>query len=102
MSVDWKHNEWGAAWTTYYIGPQDSGNEEYGVTYLQDIPSYVKHNVQFSYNHAYNGRITLGVNNVFDKEPTGWYDGFRDYRDVTWSLYDVLGRSIFFKIEQSF
>src|SRR5690606_4129763 len=44
MSVDWKHNEWGAAWTTYYIGPQDSGNEEYGVTYLQAIPSYVKHN----------------------------------------------------------
>lgn len=102
VAVDWKYDNWGAAWATYYIGPQDSGNEEYGVTYLQDIPSYVKHNVQVSYTHAYDGRITLGVNNVFDKEPTSWYKGFRDYRDVSWTLYDVLGRTVFLKYEQSF
>ncbi|MCH2456226.1 MAG: TonB-dependent receptor [Idiomarina sp.] len=102
VAVNWTKDNWGAAWTTYYIGPQDSGNEEYGVDYLQDIPSYVKHNAQVSYTNSMDGRFTVGVNNVFDKEPTGWYDGFRDYRDVTWSLYDVLGRTVFFKYEQSF
>ncbi|ATZ72562.1 TonB-dependent receptor [Idiomarina sp. X4] len=102
VAVNWTKDSWGAAWTTYYIGPQDSGNEEYGVDYLQAIPSYVKHNAQVSYTNSMDGRFTVGVNNVFDKEPTGWYDGFRDYRDVTWSLYDVLGRTVFFKYEQSF
>jgi outer membrane receptor protein involved in Fe transport len=103
-SVNWKYGNFGAAWTTYFIGSQDSGNEEFGYDegYLADIPSYVKHNVQVSYTHDWNGKITLGVNNAFDKEGTPWYGNFRDFRDVNTELYDVLGRTIFFKIEQSF
>jgi len=102
VAVDWSYGDFGAAWATYYIGAQDSGNEDYGVTYLADIPSYVKHNVQFSYNHEYNGRVTLGVNNLLDKEAPTFYKGFSAYRDANWSLYDVLGRTIFLKVEQSF
>lgn len=101
-TLDWTNGTFGAAWTSYYIGGQDSGNEEYGVTYLADVPSYVKHNIQASYNHPWNGKVTMGVNNVFDKEAPQWYDGFRGYRDASTSLYDVLGRTIFFKVEQSF
>lgn len=101
-TLSWSKGDFGAAWTTYYVGPQDSGNEEYGVTYLAEVPSYVKHNVQFSYSHAYNGKVTLGVNNAFDKEGPTWYDGFVGYRDSSWTLYDLTGRTVFLKVEQSF
>jgi len=102
VNLNWAYNGFGAAWATYYTGPQDSGNEEYGVDYYADIPSYVKHNVQVSYAHNWNGKVTLGLNNVFDKEAPSQYDGFVGWRDVDTSLYDVLGRTVFFKIEQSF
>ncbi|SDJ15434.1 Outer membrane receptor proteins, mostly Fe transport [Ferrimonas sediminum] len=101
-TLNWAYEDFGAAWATTYIGAQDSGNEEYGVTYLADIPSYFKHNVQFSYNHDWNGSVTVGVNNVFDKQAPTWYDGFSDYRDVNTGLYDVLGRTYFLTINQSF
>ncbi|MBY6018378.1 TonB-dependent receptor [Ferrimonas balearica] len=102
VNLNWAYNGFGAAWATYYTGPQDSGNEEYGVDYYADIPSYVKHNVQVSYAHNWNGKVTLGLNNVFDKEAPSQYDGFVGWRDVDTALYDVLGRTVFFKIEQSF
>ncbi|MEM0514620.1 TonB-dependent receptor [Pseudoalteromonas sp. YIC-827] len=102
MTLDWSYENFGAAWSTYYIGKQESGNEEYNVTYLKAVPSYFKHNVQVSYNHDWNGKVTLGVNNVFDREAPKWYDGFYDYRDASTALYDVLGRTVFIKVEQSF
>ncbi|MEO3879455.1 TonB-dependent receptor [Rheinheimera fenheensis] len=102
LGVSWSQNKWGAAWTTYYIGDQASGNDVWGTNYLADIPSYVKHNVQLSYSLDYNGSITLGLNNAFDKKSPTWYDGFVGYRDVYTGLYDVLGRTVFLRIEQKF
>lgn len=102
LGVNWAMNDWSAAWTTYYIGSQDSGNEEYGVDYLASIPSYFKHNVQVSYSHPWNGKLTVGINNLTDEDAPTWYDGYVAYRDVKTDLYDVLGRTVFFKIEQSF
>ncbi|MCG9696881.1 TonB-dependent receptor [Shewanella sp. Isolate11] len=102
VNIGWTQGDWNAAWTTYYIGSQESGNEEFGTDYLADVPSYFKHNVQVSYMHPWNGKLTLGVNNLLDEEAPTWYDGFVDYRDIKTDLYDVLGRTIFFKIEQTF
>lgn len=102
VQVSWSHDQWGAAWTSYYIGKQDAGNEVWGTNYLADIPSYVKHNAQITYNHDWNGRVTLGVNNVFDKQAPTWYDGFVGYRDVYTGLYDVMGRTLFLRVEQNF
>jgi outer membrane receptor protein involved in Fe transport len=102
ISVDWNYDNWSAAWTTYYISSQNSGNEEYGVDYLKDIPSYVKHNVQVSYTHPWNGSITLGVNNLFDKEAPNWYNDGYDFRDANTGLYDVLGRTLYVTVNQKF
>ena len=42
------------------------------------------------------------MNNVFDKEAPQLNDGTRGYRDASTSLYDVLGRAVFLKVEQNF
>ena len=67
-----------------------------------DVPSYFKHNAQFTYTAPTNTKISVGVNNVFDKKAPSWYDGFRDYRDSSWSLYDQTGRSMYLRLEQKF
>lgn len=100
-TLNWAYDNWGAAWAAYYIGGQDSGNEEYGVTYLKDVPDYFKHNVQMSYNFDFDGSITVGVNNVFDKDAPTWYN-YADYRDANVGLYDVLGRTWFVTLSQKF
>ncbi|WP_028767237.1 TonB-dependent receptor plug domain-containing protein [Shewanella fidelis] len=102
VNVAWTSGNMAAAWTTYYIGSQESGNKEYGTDYLADLPSYFKHNAQFTYTHDWNGSLTLGVNNLFDEEAPSFYDGTVGWRDVNIGLYDVLGRTVFFKVQQSF
>lgn len=101
VQVSWARDKWGAAWTSYYIGAQDSGNDVWGTTYLVDIPSYVKHNAQISYNHNWNGRITFGINNLFDKQAPNQYTT-AGYRDSYTGLYDVMGRSLSLRVEQNF
>ncbi|WP_335921889.1 TonB-dependent receptor [Shewanella chilikensis] len=100
-SVNWTRDNWSAAWTTYYIGSQDSGADIYKNDDLIDVSSYFKHNVQLTYAHNWNGSVTLGVNNLFDEEAPTWYS-YDGYRDVNTGLYDVLGRTWFVTINQKF
>ncbi|WP_371377286.1 TonB-dependent receptor domain-containing protein [Thalassotalea aquiviva] len=102
IALTWTYADYTVSWNTFYVAAQDSGNEEWGVTYLADIPSYVKHNAQLSWIAPTETKVTFGVNNVTDTEAPTWYDGFRDYRDVSWSLYDLTGRSMYLRVDQSF
>ncbi|RJF34307.1 TonB-dependent receptor [Pseudoalteromonas gelatinilytica] len=102
LGVSYSYEDYSASWTMFYVGAQESGNEEWGVDYLADVPSYFKHNAQFTYTAPTNTKISVGVNNVFDKKAPSWYDGFRDYRDSSWSLYDQTGRSMYLRLEQKF
>ncbi|MCE9678656.1 TonB-dependent receptor [Shewanella sp. AS1] len=102
VNINWAQGDWSAAWTTYYVGSQYSGNEEYGYDFLAAVSPYYKHNVQVSYVHPWNGKLTLGVNNLTSEDAPTWYDGFVDYRDVKTDLYDVMGRTVFLRLEQTF
>ncbi|NQZ24803.1 MAG: TonB-dependent receptor [Colwellia sp.] len=102
LTIGYSYEDFTATWTTFYVAAQDSGNEEWEVDYLADIPTYVKHNLQVAYTAPTRTRLTLGVNNLTDEEAPSQYLGFRDYRDVSWSLYDLTGRTVYFRIEQSF
>lgn len=102
LGVNYSYEDFSASWTMFYVGKQSSGNEEYGVDYLADVPTYVKHNLQVSYTAPTSTKISVGVNNAFDKKAPTYYDGFRDYRDSAWSLYDQTGRSMYLRLEQTF
>ncbi|MGL5489731.1 MAG: TonB-dependent receptor, partial [Shewanella sp.] len=93
FATSWKYDDFSAAWTVVYIGRQsaDYYNQLEETDVYVDYSNYFKHNIQFAYNHAYNGSITVGVNNVFDADAPNFYT-YADYRDVNVGLYDVLGR----------
>ncbi len=102
FSVDWQYDVFSASWATMYIGSQsaqmwrDEGYED-----IIDTPSYFKHNLQFGYQHGFDGSITLGVNNLPDEQAPSWYS-FAGYQDVNTDLYDVIGRSYYLRINQQF
>jgi len=102
LALSYAYDDYSVAWTIFHVGSQESGNEEWGVDYLADIPTYIKHNVQFAYVAPTETKVTFGVNNLTDKAAPSYYDGFRDYRDSSWSLYDQTGRSMYLRVEQQF
>ncbi|MCU7996224.1 TonB-dependent receptor [Shewanella glacialipiscicola] len=103
FATSWKYDDFSAAWTVVYIGSQSAGyyNELEETDRYVDYSSYFKHNIQLAYSHAYNGSITVGVNNVFDAETPHSYN-YADYRDVNVGLYDVLGRTYYLRLNQKF
>lgn len=103
LATSWKYDDFSAAWTVVYIGSQsaDYYNKLEKTTRYVDYSDYFKHNIQFAYNHAYNGSITVGVNNLFDTDAPNYYT-YADYRDVEVGLYDVLGRTYYLRINQKF
>ncbi|MCR4533627.1 TonB-dependent receptor [Shewanella xiamenensis] len=103
LATSWKYDDFSAAWTVVYIGSQsaDYYNKLEKTTRYVDYSDYFKHNIQFGYNHAYNGSITVGVNNLFDADAPNYYT-YADYRDVDVGLYDVLGRTYYLRINQKF
>ncbi|MEL4284331.1 TonB-dependent receptor [Shewanella xiamenensis] len=103
FATSWKYDDFSAAWTVVYIGRQsaDYYNQLEETDVYVDYSNYFKHNIQFAYNHAYNGSITVGVNNVFDAFAPNFYT-YADYRDVNVGLYDVLGRTYYLRINQKF
>lgn len=102
LALSYAYDDYSVAWTIFHVGSQESGNEEWGVDYLADIPTYIKHNVQFAYVAPTETKVTFGVNNLTDKAAPSYYDGFRDYRDSSWSLYDQTGRSMYLRVQQQF
>ncbi|WP_249555501.1 MULTISPECIES: TonB-dependent receptor [Shewanella] len=103
FATSWKYDDFSAAWTVVYIGRQsaDYYNQLEETDVYVDYSNYFKHNIQFAYNHAYNGSITVGVSNVFDADAPNFYT-YADYRDVNVGLYDVLGRTYYLRINQKF
>ncbi|AZQ10008.1 TonB-dependent receptor [Shewanella khirikhana] len=103
FTASWKHEDFSAAWTTVYIGAQDAQywRDLSGEDYYKDYSSYFRHNVQLGYQHAWNGSITLGVNNLFDEQAPNYYT-YADYRDANVGLYDVLGRTFYLRLNQKF
>ncbi|NDY95572.1 TonB-dependent receptor [Wenzhouxiangella limi] len=83
------------AWNINYIGPQDSAESPN----LDSLPSWVTHDVQASYFTPWNGRITLGVDNLVDKDPVldpGQGRGF------DFELYNGYGRITYLRYTQNF
>lgn len=76
FGIDWMSGDWNANYQARYVHHMMNyetfafgGTEADGVT--PEIPSYVVHDISGTYNlSSYNAKVTLGVENLFAKEPT--------------------------------
>lgn len=63
------------------------------------IPVYTTYDGQYTYTGSWNGAITLGVKNIFDKNPP---EDDTSSEKVSGEIYDVKGRSYYMKVSQNF
>lgn len=99
----WNKGDFSAAWNINVIDSTPSSAAELGYTvgYAQKVPSFVTHDVQVTWAAPWNGRLTLGVNNVLDRDPS--LDDLNDSgRGFDFNLYDGYGRVTYMRYSQSF
>ena len=85
------------AWNINHIA--DTAEEVDAGLQMGHIPSWTTHDIQVTYNTAWDGKLSLGVQNLADKKPPLF--GF-DGRDYNMNLYNGYGRITYFRYTQSF
>jgi len=100
----WSLADFSVSWNINYIHKTEStaANQNPPDTTFPDyLPSWVTHDVQVNWNAPWNGRLTVGVTNLLDKDPVqDPYDP--SGRGFDFELYDGYGRVPYVRYTQSF
>ena len=98
----WSISDFSVSWNINYIHKTFSTARAEGDTNYPDyLPAWVTHDVQVNWNAPWDGRFTVGVNNVLDKDPIlDPYDP--SGRGFDFNLYDGYGRVPYFRYTQNF
>ncbi|KAB8162076.1 TonB-dependent receptor [Lysobacter maris] len=92
-SLDWSRDGWKANWSMRYIGATDEGPEPA----FGRIPAQLTHDLWGSYTIlSGTATFTLGVENLFDKDPPRSYVNGRDL-NFDMSTYNPRGRFVYLK-----
>ena len=83
------------AWNVNYIG----GQRRSGTSTLDPLPSWTTHDVQVNYFTPWNGRISVGFDNLTDKDPV--LDP-AEGRGFNFGLYNGYGRIAYLRYVQNF
>lgn len=82
FNVNWVLGNWMANWRVNYVSELDE-QEFIGGDTVNTMDEWITHDVQASYSlDAWNTLITVGVDNLFDKEPPTAETGFNDNMDA--------------------
>ncbi|NHA13519.1 TonB-dependent receptor [Thioalkalivibrio sp. XN279] len=91
----WTWGDFNVAYNLNYIGSQDSALS----SALDGLPSWTTHDIQVNYFTPWDGRVTVGVDNIGDKDPVVDPGESRGYNN---SLYDPYGRIVYVRYTQNF
>ncbi|MGX5913573.1 TonB-dependent receptor plug domain-containing protein [Aliidiomarina sp. Khilg15.8] len=97
VSNQYKYGDFDFTWNINMIGhvaeEVDEGQQ------IGHVGSWTTHDLQVSYNTAWDGRISVGMQNAFEKTPELIpYDG----RDYNFDLYNAFGRVTYVRYTQRF
>jgi len=102
VGVDWNIRDVRVAYLARYIhGAQETGEDLFfGNPFVRRISSATYHDLQFTYNLRNTGAsFVLGVNNLFDRDPSESWTGFNDNTDVR--TFDTMGRVMYARVRFS-
>ncbi len=112
LFVNWNDGPWDASWRMQYIGSETIGsadpsqNETADGTYKAytiPVPSIVYSYAQVGYTiQPINTHISVGVDNVFDKQPPLFYQTSVSNANTDVNTYDTVGRFYFVKATVNF
>ncbi len=101
--TNWSFQNWDATYTLRYIDSvTEPLNNWWNVGGTErKVTSQTLHNIQASYNlDEWNSRFTLGVDNIFDRQPPFSDTGFNDNTDVR--TYETRGRFYYGRVSFNF
>jgi iron complex outermembrane receptor protein len=93
LQNQYRYGDFSFGTQTNYIASQENS------TGTVRVGSWVTHDLQFTWSTPWNGRISLGVDNVADKLPQLVTVGGRNYNRA---LYDAYGRIPYLRVTQNF
>ena len=96
LTNGWSYGDFQVVLATQYIDGQDNSAGVSGA-----LASYVTHDLQVNYHAPWNGRITVGVDNIGDKLPP-LDGGDVSGRGYNVALYDPYGRVPYLRYTQTF
>ena len=115
LTSTWTYGDFGASWTVrYFSGLEEdcaypdvanlcSSPDRIGLDGAVDprnhLASTTYHDLQLRYNLPWNGTVSVGVNNVFEKEPPVATQAFANSFDYQ---YDTPGRYMYMEYRQRF
>lgn len=111
LMTRWTKGDWGATWFTRYYSRQEEdcpfGVNDYGFGELcndfangqNKIGGTTYHDLSVFWKAPWNGKVTLGVNNVFAKDPPVIFNTFANSFDPS---YEIPGRFVYMQYNQKF
>ena len=94
----WTFGDFNVAYNINYIGGQDTALSS-SPDFDDGLPSWTTHDIQVNYFTPWDGRVTVGVDNIGDRDPVLDPGESRGYNN---SLYDAYGRVVYFRYMQNF
>lgn len=91
-----EQNNWSLSYNINLIGPQQSDTSP-----NRPAPTWVTHDVQFSYHTPWQGQLTLGAKNIGEKSPP-LGAGRRISHEYDYFLYNAYGRTVYARYTQTF
>ena len=121
LATRWEMGDWGATWNVRYYDDQDEDCQafvDYGYSFLCSDPDRIVdvdgvptaaaqnhigattyHDVSGYWNAPWNAKITVGINNLFDKDPPRTVQAFANSFDPQ---YEVPGQFYYMRYTQKF
>jgi len=95
MSNEYRIGSFAFAWNMNYIDDQNDSVADPDI----GLPSWITHDLQANWFTPWNGQVTIGVDNVVDKDPV--LDN-GEGRGFNFDLYDGYGRVPYVRYKQTF
>ncbi len=95
LNTEYRIGDFAFAWVMNYIDDQDEALDPS----RDGLPSWTTHDLQANWYTPWNGQLTVGVDNIADKDPV--LDA-GELRDFNYSLYDQYGRIPYIRYKQNF
>ncbi|GLP96920.1 TonB-dependent receptor plug domain-containing protein [Paraferrimonas sedimenticola] len=97
VGITWMKDDISASWNSYYIDKQSSviADETYSVG------NHITHDLQFGYNAPWNGKVSVGVRNLTNKDPELNHD-YYGHPGYDLYLYSPIGRTYYLRYSQQF
>jgi iron complex outermembrane recepter protein len=95
LTLGWDYADFGFALITNYIASSSNANP------AQSLPAWTTFDAQANWSTPWNGKVSLGMRNIADKDPpfNNLLFGFPFYSN---SLYNIYGRTPYMRYEQRF